>query len=835
MRSFFTGRKGSLVQDAVRGNWSGEAQLEKLATELRQARLSPSDAVELLWLRERALRAVGVEVFVASAGRSDVRDLVERLEEKPAHVRGYVTRLFGRLDVDLMRGVVEELVGHKDSKRRRMVWEVALGLAEPLKSVYLKRALVEAPIALRTTALQRLIQGGQAERHTGLLIELAESGDPRLAVLALEAVSGVIAPEVSALMVRVFASPDARIRSVAVAYLRRAAAQAPQATRTTMLELLGGGEDSTRRLCVEILLETGDTREVIVQILVFSSELVGWLRDRILETLQTFGDGVLEPALELLSHPDEQIRTAALVLAEGFRDPRLVEPLVGLLDNPDWWLRIIACDALGRLGDERAVTPLIAALDDEDTRWAAVDALATIGSVRAIVPLTALLRNPRLEVRRDVVGAFGQFTDKRLLRLLLEVQKKDPSSEIRTLASEVLRDMAARLNVHMDVVESGTVAVASSSLKSPVDRLLASIRELGASDLHLAVGEPPWIRLNGQLHRMDMGALTARQVEASVLGTLSQQQRALLQEWGQVDYCYAIPEVGRYRANAYRERHGLSCAFRVIPNLPPTFADLRLPGHLTELLDYHQGIVLVSGPAGSGKSTTLAAIVNLINRSKRSHVLTLEDPIEFVHPVKVALVNQREVTGRHSRSFARALRGGLREDPDIIVVGQLKDPETIRMALEAAETGHLVIATMNTTSAVQTLDRLVGAFPPEEHASVRMALSESCKYIISQQLVERRDQSGRVAVFEILKNTPALETLIRDGKSFQIPGMMEVGRRFGMQTVDHALMDLVESELITPEAAWTRAARPETFETLCDPEFLAGVDGREPAEEEDSP
>jgi len=359
---------------------------------------------------------------------------------------------------------------------------------------------------------------------------------------------------------------------------------------------------------------------------------------------------------------------------------------------------------------------------------------------------------------------------------------------------------------------------------------------MGASDLHLAVGEPPFVRFNGRLQRMeDVEAMSAEDVDKAVRATLDERQEAWLDRWGQVDYCYAIPEVGRYRANTYVERNGMSAAFRVIANTPPTFADLRLPGHLTELLDYHQGIILVAGPAGAGKSTTLSAIVNLINQSKPVHVLMLENPIEFVHPAKTALVNQREVNGKHSASFARALRGALREDPDIIVVGQLTDPETTHMALEAAETGHLVIATMNTTSAVQTVERLVGAFAPEQQPAVRMSLSESLKYVVSQSLVERKDGEGRVAVFEILKNVASMESLIRDGKTPQMPGMMEIGGRFGMQTVDQALMELYESDLVTAEACWLRATKPETFEPYCDPEFLTGVerdDGEQEKKEE---
>jgi twitching motility protein PilT len=223
--------------------------------------------------------------------------------------------------------------------------------------------------------------------------------------------------------------------------------------------------------------------------------------------------------------------------------------------------------------------------------------------------------------------------------------------------------------------------------------------------------------------------------------------------------------------------------------------------------------VLVTGPTGSGKSTTLAAIIDAINQSYAKHIITLEDPIEFVHPVKTALINQREI-GRHTASFSRALRGALREDPDVIVVQEMRDPETIRMALTAAETGHLVFTTLHTTSAVQTTDRLVDAFPPEEQQQVRMALSESLKYVICQTLIPRADGWGRVAVFELLKGTLSVANMIREGKTFQLPSLMQIGKSIGMRTVDMALEELLAQKLITPEAAYVRAEKKELFEGL---------------------
>ena len=325
----------------------------------------------------------------------------------------------------------------------------------------------------------------------------------------------------------------------------------------------------------------------------------------------------------------------------------------------------------------------------------------------------------------------------------------------------------------------------------------------------------------GGLRRIGNSALTPEQTEKMILESLDDRQKERFNKDNQLDFCYSIPGVGRYRTNIFRQRLGTSGVFRVIPNELPTFLDTGLPNHLTDIVNYHQGLMVISGPAGSGKSTTLAALINLLNEKKRDHILTLEDPIEFVHPFKNSLVNQREV-GKHTKTFSSALRAALREDPDCIVVGELRDPETMILAMTAAETGHLVIGTMNTTSAVKTVDRLVQAFPPKEQQSVRMALSESLKIVTSQTLLPRADGKGRVPCHEVLMITGPVRNLIRDDKTQHLPSAMTVGKQSGMQTVDQALQSLLEQNLITPESAYRRAEKKDNFEALVSKEFLEG-------------
>ncbi|MDP2306984.1 MAG: PilT/PilU family type 4a pilus ATPase [Pseudomonadota bacterium] len=822
---FFGGGKRSILEKTVTSSWRSPEEKDQLIAQLRESGLKPTEAIPLLWHTDTAARQLGVDSFLARPDVAAVNELLERMSEQPQHVRGYVTRLFARVPSDVMGKVVDDLLADKTSQKKRLGWEVALSVAGDLRVRYLERAVREAPLAVRIPALQRLLHDRPAEQLVDLLLVLARDHEPRVAAIALESL--VTSPQGASRDARVLElvldrlqNGDATSRELSRRWLTEAAGADPVGIRKRMMDLLGSGDDATRHVCVDILLASGPPEQVLMEVLLFCRNLVGWLRTRILETLRTFGDPILAPAVALLAHPEEEVRTAALVLAENFQDARLVEPICLLLSDPDWWLRITACDTLGRLKDERAVPHLVKALADEDCRWAAIDGLAQIGSNSSLKPLAGMLRDPRPEVRIEVIRAFSRFTEPRLLPLLEAVKEKDPSSEVRTRASEVLRDMEGRLDITVGEAEQGTSAVPSARLTRPIDKLLAQIREQGASDLHFTVEEPPFVRTGGKLERMSgIAALPAHTTRDALFSILTDKQSKVLEATGELDFCHAIPEVGRYRVNAFHQRRGWCASFRVIPNLPPTFADLRLPGRLTELLDYHQGLIIVSGPAGSGKSTTLAALVNLINETKADHIITLEDPIEFVHPVKSALVNQREV-GTHTTSFARALRAALREDPDVIVVGEMRDPETIRLALTAAETGHLVIGTLHTTSAVATVDRMVKSFPPEEQPQVRMGLSESLKYVLSQSLLPRKDGKGRVAVYEVLKGTLPVGNLIRDNKTFQIPSMMQIGRSVGMQTIDVALADLVEAGLISPEAAWRRAERPETFEVMCDPSFL---------------
>jgi len=342
-----------------------------------------------------------------------------------------------------------------------------------------------------------------------------------------------------------------------------------------------------------------------------------------------------------------------------------------------------------------------------------------------------------------------------------------------------------------------------------ITELLAFSAKQGASDLHLSAGLPPMIRVDGDVRRINLPPLEHQEVHALIYEIMNDKQRKDYEEFLETDFSFEVPGVARFRVNAFTQNRGSGAVFRTIPTKVLTMEDLGLGQVFKDISMVPRGLVLVTGPTGSGKSTTMAAMIDFINDNRYDHILTIEDPIEFVHESKKCLINQREVH-RDTHGFSEALRSALREDPDIILVGELRDLETIRLALTAAETGHLVFGTLHTTSASKTMDRIVDVFPAEEKSMIRSMLSESLEAVISQTLL-KKNNGGRVAAHEIMIGTPAIRNLIREGKVAQMYSAIQTGGALGMQTLDQCLTEMVQKNVITRDIAREKAKMPEKF------------------------
>jgi len=354
---------------------------------------------------------------------------------------------------------------------------------------------------------------------------------------------------------------------------------------------------------------------------------------------------------------------------------------------------------------------------------------------------------------------------------------------------------------------------AASAAEERIQGFLRTLVESGSSDLHLRVGEPPLIRKQGEMKRLEgLTPLTIEEMEALIFSIMPDRNKKEFADTNDSDFAYEILDLARFRCNVLRDRKGPAAVFRVIPTKVQTAEELGLSDDVQKLCFLTKGLVLVTGPTGSGKSTTLAAMIDLINRKRTDHIITIEDPIEFVHPNKSCIITQRQVA-LHTESFKRALRAALREDPDIVLVGEMRDLETVAIAIETAETGHLVFGTLHTTTAASTVDRIIDQFPADRQSQIRVMLSESLKGVVAQILCKKIG-GGRVAVREILLAIPAIANLIREGKTFQIPSMIQTNKKMGMITLNDALMEVVEKKLVEPAEAYMKCADKSGLEAM---------------------
>lgn len=824
MRPLFQSSLQDSLTKLARSEYSSEKERDALLQAVFEApSVKPREVVWMAYRPERFLREAAGRVLRRLRTTATVNQfVVESRGKGESALRTAAEILFALRIPDIEKQLGALLVAEDEAVREATQRLIFLAPASPsLASLFWTLASPDSP-GNRHAFLERLASLDSTAADLPRWTKLAEDDDPQIRSTALRFLADHHAVSSVDLIVGNLPRADYATQQQLIAALTRVAPELGADFVDRLLPLIASGEAATRSAVLKILLGLGDRHELVKRYLKFSKTLAGWARDRALDSIKEFGDDLIEPTIELLSDPDQDVRALALVVAGSFDDPRIIPATISLLKDPDWWLRVTAAETLGRFQDDRAVNALVATLGDPEARWAAVEALGRIGDPRSLAALAKLFADPAPDVRIEVLLALRNFNHPKILEALRKVAATDPDRLVRGRALEIAEEVAKRDEMVIDDADrlrSQALRVEVGADEPRLHELLIEARNRGASDFHLAVGRPPTIRDATRLLPLEGEPLSAREIETMLREILTEEQWQLLEAEQQLDLCYYIPRAGRYRSNVFLDHKGYNGVFRVIPEQPPTIEEIGLPAHLAEIASHHQGLVLVCGPSGCGKTTTLAALVNLFNETRQAHIITLEEPVEFMHPFKNCLINQREV-GADTGSYARALRGALREDPDVIVIGELRDTEAIALALTAAETGHIVLGTLSSTTAPKAIDRIISSFPHGEQPQIRLALAESLKFIIAQRLLPVDGPRRRVACFEVLKGTMSVTNLIRDEKTFQLHSAMQLGKLQGMQTFDDALRDLVRSGAISAEAAYMHAANQEDFESMVSPEFL---------------
>ncbi len=632
-------------------------------------------------------------------------------------------------------------------------------------------------------------------------------------LVVLETLLAIGDDRVLPVLVDALSHDDLPVRSRAAEVLAELGARGKVEIARTVLWLLRSSDAGVRRMAVDIAQRARDPGSTLwPRLFELLRDEDWWVRERVADALISLaGSRMLGHLVKLLDDPLPTVRMFAVDVIGRLGEPKALGVLVRTaMDDGDWWVRERAMDAIAALGDERAA-PYLARIirQDPGMRIAALDALGRLKAAGFAPMVSGLLGDPEPDIRMAALCCLDAIGDPSIADALMVVVE-DTRADIRDLARRLRTRWQAQLSV--DISEWGTGG------RSPLDALLTRLAELEGDDLVLSPGQPPMIKRMGKVQPIGDHPLDAEALRAMLVPILTAHQIESLDARRDVDLSYEVASTGtRYRANVFHQFRGLGVVFRIVRSEVPTVEKLGLPKVVADLGNLSHGLVLIGGATGSGKSTTLAAVIDQINRSSSRHVITLEDPIEFVHRRQKGLVNQREI-GTHTASFDDALRATLREDPDVILVGELRDLDTIAFAVTAAETGHLVLGTIHTVSAETTVDRLVNIFPARRHEQVRSMLAGSLKAVVCQHLMPRIDGEGRVLACEVMLNTDAIASMIRTGKAHQLGMVISTSAELGMQTMDSELLRLVEEGLVAQDMAWVKARDKRLFESADDGE-----------------
>jgi twitching motility protein PilT len=626
----------------------------------------------------------------------------------------------------------------------------------------------------------------------------------RLAAIAsLEAIA---TDDVVPLLVETLKHPQLVVRNRAAEALSTLATQRQVDLARTIIWLLRSRDVNVRRLAVELARKVGDASgELTPKLLRFLRDEDWWVRERVADALvEMAGQNLTRHVVDYLNDESDVVRRYAVGFLKRLKDPRALGALVRTAQKDrDWWVREWAIEAMAELADARAIPYIIDIMGrDDEVRIACLIALGKLKAHDQTEPMAIFLKHPDPETRIEALRALGALGGPELIPLF-EPLVNDAEHRVTVAAIAALKAL--------NEIRSGTAAAERAT--NLLDRMLLAMAQREADDLIVTAERRPYIKKHGRTSPLIDQVFSGDELRALLVPHLSTVQQEDLAQLRDIDFSHEVKAAGlRFRAHVFNSRTGPSAIFRIVKQDIRSLETLGAPAIVEQFGKYKNGLVLVGGPTGSGKSSTLAALIDYINRIEGSHIVTLEDPIEVVHERKNSLINQREI-GTHTKSFGHALRATLRQDPDVILVGEMRDLATISFAVTAAETGHLVFGTVHTVSADTSVDRLINAFPPGQQPQVRSMLAETLRAVVCQHLVRRKD-GGRILCAEILINNDAVASLIRKGKTYQIPSVVATSREIGMQSMDVELSRLVNEGIITMEEGYAKANDKRAFETM---------------------
>lgn len=644
-------------------------------------------------------------------------------------------------------------------------------------------------------------------RTYGVLLRKLREAPNVVRVAAVESAEAIGNDAVVPLLVEALTQPELLVRTAALNAIVRLSEAGRVDPARAILWLLRSREVNVRRIAIEVLNRVGDPKgDLAPRLLAFLRDEDWWVRERTMDALiEMVGSGITRHLVPYLGDPSPVVRRFAVTALKRIRDPATIQPIAECARNDDdWWVREEAVHALAHMGDSRIAEHLLAiAADHADLRLVVVEALLETKAVHVLDHVAAMAEDADPDVRIASMRALAELGGRDYAGVI-EPLLQDPLPRVQRVARELL----SRWHAPGETTIRRGVAL---------DGLLAAVVEGDADDLLLFSGRVPYVKHRGQVEVLHgWKPLSDETLRKLVQPFLSPVQLSQFEAGKEVDFSYEMRSLGvRFRVNLFVQSTGTALVFRIVKNdaLLIVLENLGLPPAVAGLSDLKDGLVVVGGPTGSGKSTTLAAIVDRINRSQNRHIVTIEDPIETVHIGERSLITQREL-GSHTSSFPSALRAALREDPDVIVVGEMRDPETFQFAVSAAETGHLVLGTMHTASAETSVARIVNSFPPPQQPQVRAMLAASLRSVVCQALMRRKTGGGRVVAAEVMLNNDAIANLIRKGKEFQIPTAIATQRNAGMLLMDHELARLVREDVIDADEAFSRAADKGAFPAL---------------------